>query len=196
MKPQVTPEKIYKVALSLLGTDASPADAAPDELGCAETVSDILFEAGCIIPITVSTAQLDHFLKTSKDWQPVADPGPGDVLVSPTGQGGEGGISHGHTGIVMLSGKIASNDSATGNFLENYTLTSWKNRYANRGGYPMNFYRVAVVPTRVEPQVPEAVAKTVSDGLLLATEAAKHPELKMASLGLLGALAAFLKKFF
>ena len=35
---------------------------------------------------------------------------------------------------------IASNDSRTGKFEENYTIDSWADRYVKRGGYFMKFY--------------------------------------------------------
>ena len=41
----------------------------------------------------------------------------------------------------MLDDKIASNDSRTGKFEENYTIDSWGDRYVRRGGYFMKFYR-------------------------------------------------------
>ena len=37
--------KLYEAPRSFIGTDASPNDLAPDELGCAETVNEIIREA-------------------------------------------------------------------------------------------------------------------------------------------------------
>ena len=34
--------RLYEAARSFIGTDASPNDLAPDELGCAETVNEIM----------------------------------------------------------------------------------------------------------------------------------------------------------
>lgn len=183
----VTSDKIYQTAFDLLGTDASPKGLASDELGCAETVSDILFDAGCKIPVLVSTTELKHFLLVSKDWLRVSESAPGDVIISPTGEGGKNGISHGHTGIVMKDGKIASNDSATGLFKENYTLKSWEARYKVKGGYPIYFFRLA-------DQVSPETARVVEEGLKVASEALKHPELVPASRNLLSALWEFIKK--
>lgn len=183
----VTPKKIYETAKSWLGRDASPEDSAPDELGCAETVSNILFDAGCVIPIMLSTSQLRHYLETRGEWKRVQVPGPGDIIISPTGEGGSNGMKHGHTGIVMVSGMIASNDSHTGLFLENYSLSSWRARYEDIGDYPIYFYRIQGTSPEVSPEV----AKTVSDGLSVAREALSHPELKSPALKLLGALATF-----
>jgi len=42
MEPVKSPREIlYETAKSFLGKDASPADEAPDEYGCAETVNEI-----------------------------------------------------------------------------------------------------------------------------------------------------------
>ena len=37
--------RLYEAARSFIGTDASPNDLAPDELGCAETVNEIIRRA-------------------------------------------------------------------------------------------------------------------------------------------------------
>ena len=135
--------KIYAAALSCLGTDASPNDLAPDELGCADTVSSILQKAlgkAMAIDYTISTAQLYRELSTSKAYIRVSDPKEGDILVSPTGYG-NGNLSNGHTGIWGKDGLIMSNSSATGTFLQNYNSETWKNRYVLTGGFPMFTFR-------------------------------------------------------
>ena len=182
-----TSEKIYNTALRFIGTDASPKGLANNELACAEAVSNILFEAGCVIPEFVSTTKLNYFLKTSSKWMKVAEPLRGDVIISPTGEGGKNGISHGHTGIIMQGGKVASNDSSTGKLLENYTLQSWKERYEAKGGYHTYLYRLTS-----SPELPLEVATVAQETIEVASEALGYPELKFASLGLLGALLRFL----
>ena len=42
--------KLYEAARSFIGTDASPNDLAPDELGCAETVNEIIRRASWRLP--------------------------------------------------------------------------------------------------------------------------------------------------
>lgn len=133
-------EKIWKTALFCLGTDASPHDIAPDEYGCAETVTTILQKADVEIPIFVSTYQLYQYLQTSRDFIRVDHPLPGDIIISPTGYG-NGALPNGHTGIVDENGKIMSNSSADGIFTKNYSLEGWNDRYAVRGGYPVVFFR-------------------------------------------------------
>ena len=134
-------EKVYQTALSFIGKDASPNDEAPDEFGCAESVSTILLKSGCIIPIFLSTSELNVFLLKSPNWALIASPRRGDVIMSPTGMGGKNGVNHGHTGIMLSPTLIASNNSATGSFEQNYTLDSWTRRYKIKGNYPILFYR-------------------------------------------------------
>lgn len=131
--------KIYQIALSCLGTDASPNDLAPDELGCAETVSTIINKASFKMPIILSTREFYNYLNTN--WLQVSVPLPGDIILSPTGFGGKNGVANGHTGIVGTGEAIMSNNSSTGKFERNYTLASWKARYADKGGYPVWFFR-------------------------------------------------------
>lgn len=135
-------ELIYKTAISFFGKDASPNDLAPDELGCADSVCAILFkslkEPG--VKYTVSTAQLYRELSYSYNWMMVQIPKRGDVIISPTGWG-NGGLSNGHTGIMVSENEIASNNSNTGKFEQNYTIQTWKDRYVKLGGFPVFYFR-------------------------------------------------------
>lgn len=132
--------KLYATAVSCLGIDASPADVAPDEYGCAETVSDILIISGINLPVlTLTTDLYRHFIK---HFQRTTEPLPGDIIISPTGYGMTGIIPNGHVGIMYTGGRIMSNSSATGTFEINYSLDSWGARYGKQGGYPVEFFRV------------------------------------------------------
>lgn len=141
---------LYDEALKCIGTDASPNDVAPDEVGCAETVSDLLIGAfgyNVGIAFTVSTNTLYKELLASRSFIQVDRPLEGDIIISPTGYG-NGGLSNGHVGIMDTidntnfdNSLIMSNDSATGKFLQNYTLGRWKARYQQIGKYPVAFFR-------------------------------------------------------
>lgn len=134
-------DRLYNRAVSCIGIDASPNDLAPDELGCAETVNAIhRKEFGFDIGGSLSTYNMYQALKASKEFIKADQPMPGDVVISPTGYG-SGALPNGHVGIVGKDGKIMSNDSYKGTFEENYTLTTWYNRYVVKGGYPMDYYR-------------------------------------------------------
>ena len=133
--------RLYIAAISSLGTDASPNDIAPDELGCAESVNAIHKKVfGYEVGGGVSTSQLYKALVSHPKFIAVDTPLEGDVIISPTGYG-NGKLSNGHTGIVGKAGVIMSNDSATGLFKENYSLETWRSYYSSRGGYPVRFFR-------------------------------------------------------
>ena len=133
--------KVYIAAVSCLGTDASPNDIAPDEVGCAETVNAIHKKAfGYEIGGGVSTNQLYKALISHSKFIGVDSPLEGDVIISPTGYG-NGKLTNGHTGVMGKNGVIMSNDSSTGLFKENFTLESWRSYYGSRGGYPVKFFR-------------------------------------------------------
>lgn len=190
----VTAEKIYETALGFIGKDASPSDLAPDEFGCAETVSDILRAAGCDLPVTLSTLDLYNLLNKSARWLKTPSSGAqaGDVIISPTSMGGGNGITHGHTGIYFDNFHIASNDSATGKFSQNYTTERWRQRYSVAGRYPVFvFHRIdPVAPPG--PTVEQKIA-VASEAVKVATEAAKSPSLRQAALTLLKTILAFLQ---
>lgn len=133
--------RFYIIAVSCLGSDASPNDIAPDEYGCAETINAIHKKVfGFEIGGGLSTYLLYNVLLTSKYFIKIDSPKAGDIVISPTGYG-NGKLSNGHVGIVGKENVIMSNDSATGLFLENYTLDKWRARYVALGGYPMAYFR-------------------------------------------------------
>lgn len=135
--------KLFAKAASFLGRDASPQDLAPDDLACAETVSDIIHSAFGDFPANgstiLSTAVLWQRLANHPKFKYVLDGLPGDIIVSPTGSG-NGKLAHGHTGIFGDQG-IMSNESATGIFKYNYTLASWVARYRAIGGFRIYIFR-------------------------------------------------------
>lgn len=131
---------LHQKALSFIGTDASPSDAAPDELGCAESVSEIIKDVWSDMPIITGTWTLWDFFERSNKFTPVKVPQAGDIVISPTGTGN--GKIVGHTGIVGENQSIMSNDSYTGTWESNYTIGTWNERYNGKGGLPVLFYRL------------------------------------------------------
>jgi hypothetical protein len=139
---------LYKTALKYVGTDASPADTADDDVGCADTVSCLLryaFGNTSGIPFTVSTNLMYQYLKYSKQWVKQDKPSTGCIVISPTGYG-NGALSNGHVGVIGLEirpgvWEILSNNSPTGTLEINYDTDRWRSRYVNIGGYPMDYYK-------------------------------------------------------
>jgi hypothetical protein len=130
---------LLDVCKAHIGKDASPSDKAPDELGCAETVTEILKKVYPETPIITGTWTLWAYFSKSALWFPMLEPEPGCVVISPSGKGN--GKFPGHAGFIMDDGTIASNDSYTGKFERNYTLDTWKERYQKKGGFPVYFYK-------------------------------------------------------
>jgi len=134
-------QRLYDVAYSFIGADASPDDVAPDELGCADSLSQVIDAAfpELRFPTIVSTRELLDYLTRSPSFQEIDSPQKGDIIMSATGTGKPGFI--GHCGIVGKAW-IMSNDSRTGTWEANYTLDGWKRYYEGRGGIPTKYFRV------------------------------------------------------
>ena len=134
-------EKLYLTAISFLGQDASPEDIANDEYGCADTVSSLLLKTyGQVIPYTISTTTLFQSLSNSREFVRIEQPQKGAIIISPTGYG-NGKLPNGHVGVCGEGDKIMSNSSATGQLLQNYTISTWKQRYVDLGGYPIYYFK-------------------------------------------------------
>lgn len=135
----IAKQTVLSVAQASIGTDASPSDLAPDELGCAETVTNILKKVYPEVPILTGTWTLWDYLRNPKNgYVQVSEPTPETIIISPTGLGKAG--TNGHVGIFLEDGLIASNDSKTGRFIQNHTLDTWKTYYGKRQ-YPTYLYK-------------------------------------------------------
>lgn len=143
MTNQATPqgEQLYALAYSSIGTDTSPLDLAPDALGCAESVSTMLSKLFPPFQVILGTYGLFLALQGAPEFVEVTSPIRGDIIVSPTGLGGQNGITNGHVGIVGNNNLVMSNNSTTGLWDVHYTLDSWRQRYQVLGGYPVKFFR-------------------------------------------------------
>ena len=131
----------YQVAISCLGTDVTPEDTILDSVACAETVNAIHFKAfGFPIGGGASTYWLWKSLERSAFFIKVNEPFEGDIIISPTGTG-KTEIMSGHVGIVGELSKVMANDSNDGLFKEKYTLNAWRERWGDRGGYPIYCFR-------------------------------------------------------
>jgi hypothetical protein len=113
-------DKLLKFAINGLDTDVSPSDLAKDELGCAESVSNLIKKVFPDFPIILGTQLLFDTLRRDKRFKLTTTPQMGCIVISPT----KGGII-GHTGVFITNDRIASNDSKTGQFKGNYTWDSW-----------------------------------------------------------------------
>ena len=144
----MTAEDIYEKAVANLGNHLTLNPAVPAERGCAEAVSDLLKMAGVQgIPAKgyASTIDLCNWLSTNPIFQETHAPTFGGVVISPTN-----GNTIGHTGIILKHG-IASNDSSTGRFQENYSLQGWYHTFTEIKGLPTRYfalYTPSTLPTK------------------------------------------------
>ena len=129
---------LFAAAREYLGREASPKDLAPDELGCAESVTNIIDDVVPNFPVITGTWTLWEALKNDERFREVTLPMPGDIIISPTGTVKDAPYP-GHVGLVSRDGKIMSNNSYNGLWEENYTLDSWNARY-KKAGFPVIFY--------------------------------------------------------
>lgn len=142
-------QHLYDTAFSFIGKDASPRDLAPDEYGCAETVSSVIQAAfpELRFPTVLSTRELFAHISNSPSFQQLTEPEPGCIILSVTGAG-NGRVGNGHTGVVGKNAAadgtpwIMSNDSRTGTWEANFTLAGWRRYYEAKGGMPTHFFRV------------------------------------------------------
>lgn len=142
-KSEASRFKLYAQALQFLGSDASPKDEAPDEVGCADTASYLIVGAlGNVIYHTLSTTDLFNQLNNSKSFIKTDKFLPGCIIISPTAVGKQpGSLTNGHVGIVGENNEIMSNSSATGLLTQNYTVDSWVARYRTLGKYPIYVFK-------------------------------------------------------
>lgn len=142
-EPQKTPVgvslslQIYNEAHNWLGKDASPKNLAPQELACSESVCTILHEVIPDFPLDiVSTATLAETLFKSPYFFIDTVYEPGTIIVSPRSE-----LVHGHCGIFLAGGRIASNDSRGGLFEDNYSLDGWVQEMRVKRGLKILYFR-------------------------------------------------------
>lgn len=131
-------EQLYLKAKATIGRDASPSDLVHDDLGCAESVTNIIDKV-IEFPIITGTWTLWDTLQKDPRFARVSEAnGRGTIVLSPTGTGN--GKIRGHVGIMGDGKAIMSADSRDGVWRENYTVEAWSARYRQLGGFPVYFY--------------------------------------------------------
>lgn len=135
-------EKLLAQAKFWLGKEASPADKAPDDLACVESICNVMRAAGLPAPDTLSTATFHAWINAQQEsFSATLDLLPGNIILCATGEGKTGVISNGHVGVILEGGKIASNNSNTGLWDDVYTVETWVDRWRTKGGYPVHVYQ-------------------------------------------------------
>lgn len=131
------PADLYDTAVKYLGQHITLDPNVDPEVGCAEAVSFILKQAGVLgIPQRgfAGTDDLCEWLKVNKNFTQTTAPQWNGIIVSPTQ-----GTNVGHTGIILKQG-IASNDSSTGKFNENYSYANWVHSFQTIKGLQVLYF--------------------------------------------------------
>lgn len=121
--PKQEPKKVSlaELAQECIGKDMSPKNLAPQELSCAEGLSNIINKIVPDFPKDiVSSFDLYTALKKSPSFEAVLTPSKGCVIVSPRTS-----TVHGHCGVFISDTEIVSNDSDTGFMEQNYDYDKW-----------------------------------------------------------------------
>ena len=136
-------QTLLKVCENALGTDASPADTAPDSLSCADTITTLMRIVRPETPHLLSTILFNQWLQNKNNGYRLVDETEGflpeDIIISPT----QGAVT-GHVGIFMQEGLIASSNSFglhKGKFTQNYTFPTWSNYFKVKRNLPIYIYR-------------------------------------------------------
>lgn len=109
---------------------------APAEKGCAETVCKITQKVYPNFPTILHTADLNNYLSKDQRFKATTVSGPGKIIISPTK------IESGHVGFFLPNGRIASNNSETGIFEDNYSLQNWVESFRTKKGLSIYYYEI------------------------------------------------------
>jgi len=120
----------------MLGTDLS--FLAPNELGCAESVSRIIESLfpGTLSKIEVSTTKLDAEFRSNKNFLPSDMPQDGTIIMASTGEG----KGNGHVGIVVGS-LVYSNNSNKGVWDKHLSVWYFTQHF-KKLGFPIKYYKI------------------------------------------------------
>lgn len=146
--PPLTPQqRLARRAEMLLKPvqDISPKDYAPDEVGCVESAFECykqefgVYPNGSIDKIELSTIEAFTTLKNNPKFNSVLEMQPGLFIISVSGQGKN--FYHGHIGIILENGLIASNNSSNGNWDTHLTVMKWVDYFVRGGGFKIYLFK-------------------------------------------------------
>ena len=136
--------ELYTTAKDLLQPkkDVSPADLAPDELACVESIENVYKACfGTFIGGTkplLNTWEMLVVLGDSPDFKRIEEPVPGAIILNATWSGN--GKVRGHVGICGKSW-IMANNSNTSYWSADYTYPAWNDYFAIHGGMKTHFFK-------------------------------------------------------
>jgi len=135
-------QQLLQVALAGRTFDVSPDDRADDDVGCCDSVSELIVKVFPDFKKSLYTPELKNIFDRDKRFKQTTELGAGNIIISCTGQGN--GTIRGHVGILGQNEIIMSNDSKNGLWRENFTVGSWVKRYRKMGGMKIYVYTLDV----------------------------------------------------
>lgn len=141
--PKTPSEKFYDFAMTFYGIDPTPQDKQNDENACAEVMTTILnkyFTDG--FPIITYTPDLLIAFRKDIRFKETSEFKTGNLIISPT-QTGNGSVI-GHIGTIGKNGKILSNSSPTGLFVDKFDDISWIQRYSKGGQLDLHIFELVI----------------------------------------------------
>ena len=131
-------ERLIAAVKESIGKDASPENKASKEVGCAESISNLLHSVFPEFPAgVVSTANLFLKLRQSPLFKGVLEPKAGGIVISPRTE-----TINGHVGCFITDTEIVSNDSATGLMKQNYRWNEWIEEFKNKRGLRIYLFQL------------------------------------------------------
>lgn len=129
--PKTNREKLLDIAISAYGTDPTPKDEQSDEFACVHSLTTLLKKLFPDFPVMTYTPTFLTKIRSDLRFKEVKEFKAGNIIISPTNSGN--GIVVGHTGIIGLGGKIYSNASSSGLWMDKFDTISWIERYSRQG---------------------------------------------------------------
>lgn len=132
--------KLNAVSTSYLGKDVTPLDRVDDDVACASSVSTLLAKIMDFPHITGTWTMMHKFETDSRFQETGYRPEEGLIVIAATGTGNRS--MRGHVGILGSDGYIRANVSSSGKWQISYSVKQWYERYGNKGGFPVRWFRI------------------------------------------------------
>jgi len=122
-------DRLADAATAALDTEPTPLDQVQDAVACVASLVAVTRPVLQLDPTLAYTPHLLDALKADKRFVSTKIPKRGCIIVSPTV-----GQVRGHCGIFLDANTIASNDSRSGLWKDNYTFKKWADYFKHKKG--------------------------------------------------------------
>jgi hypothetical protein len=138
--PKTNRERLIEISENYFNIDPTPNDEQPDDYACVHSLTTIIKKLYPDFPVMTYTPTFLTFLRGDKRFKETFELKEGNIIVSPTLSGN--GTIVGHTGIIGKAGKIYSNATSSGMWMDKYDAVSWIDRYSRKGGLSLHIFEV------------------------------------------------------